>query len=249
MNIKIFFDESGKKNNPPMLMGAISIPEKIYTLNSVNIINSELKSGTIKFHFTKYNGNRGEKDSMLRLFNIFVPYLHMMRFNLLHYVKNEIAKDDFDKMVYSKFPERVFYGLLRGKGVAMNIEADIYMEKATEYEGFPEKFKEQLNIQATYRSESYKINNCLPVPKNTEIGVEFTDIMLGIIRIIIQNKNPTDLSGTYKEKVNLVNKLLNMKEIYDFLKNIKFFEWDNNRTLKEIEFKDYLDSYIVNNIF
>lgn len=245
MELKIFFDESGKKDNPPMLMGAISIPEDIYTLENINQINNELKDKTIKFHFTKYNGNRGEKANIVRLFNIFKPYLRTIRFNVLHYTKSNMSREEFDQMVYSKFPERVFYGLLRCKGLLMNINAQIFMEDATEYKNLPQTFKNQLNVQANYRGENFKIKECLAVPKNTEIGVEFTDIMLGIIRTIIESEKS---SVTYKEKVNLVNELISLKEVYSFLTKIKYFEWDNNQFLKEIIFKDYLDAYVARNI-
>lgn len=44
MKIEIFFDESGKNETKPMIMGAISIPEKIYLLDEVQAINKELQS-------------------------------------------------------------------------------------------------------------------------------------------------------------------------------------------------------------
>lgn len=148
-------------------------------------------------------------------------------------------------MVYSKFPERVFYGLLRGKGKLMNIKAEIFMEDATQYKDFPKQFKEQLNIQSDYRCENFKITECVAVPKNTEIGVEITDLLLGIIRIIISKPST---SKTYKEKANLVNEVLSIPEYYTFFTTIKYYEWDYTQSLKEVKFKDYVDAYIAQNI-
>ena len=85
----------------------------------------------------------------------------------------------------------------------MNIEANIFMEEATEYRDFPEKFKEQLNIQSLYRGEKFKIDNCNMVPKYTEIGVEFVDIVLGIIRTILNFEQVKTVSKSYKAKIDL----------------------------------------------
>lgn len=174
-----------------------------------------------------------------------VNFLKLMHKSSYYTKPDKLKIDNFDKMVYSKFPERVFYGLLRGKGQLMNIQAEIFMEDATEYKDFPKQFKEQLNIQSDYRCENFKITKCIAVPKNTEIGVEFTDLLLGIIRIIIST--PT-VSKTYKAKVDLVNKVLSIPEYYAFFTSIKYFEWDYTQSLKEIKFKDYIDSYIARNI-
>ena len=247
MNLKIFFDESGKKSNPPMTMGAVSIPECIYQLDPIQLLNQNLKDKLVKFHFTKYNGNEHERTNIMTLLNIFKPYMKMCRGNVIYYIKPEkLNIRDFDKMVYSKFPERVFYGLLRGKGKLMNINAEIFMENATQYTNFPQQFKEQLNIQATYRCENFKIINCLMVAKNTEIGVEFTDLLLGIIRIIISKPSPN--SNTYLAKADLVNNILAIPEYYTFFTTIKYYEWDYTQSLKEIKFKDYVDAYIAQNI-
>lgn len=244
MKLNIFFDESGKKGNPPMLMGAISIVDKIYTNEIIDEINDNLKAGKMKYHFTKYDGNRGEKKSIKDLFAKISPYLHTFRGNVIQYRKGELPIDVFSDMVYSKFPERVFYGLLRCKGNMMNIQANIYMEYATEYTKFPEVFTSQLNTQSLYRGEKFNIEKCLLVPKNEQIGVELCDMILGIIRIILdfEKVSPT-MSKTYSSKVELVNEILEIPNVYDFFANIKYFEWDNIQSLKEIKFKDYLDTY------
>lgn len=249
MNLKIFFDESGKKDNPPMIMGAISIPEKIYFLEDIQTINRDLQNNKRKYHFTDYGGDRGMKNRIINLFKVMAPYLHICRANTLQYKKDKEQGQQFNDMVYSKFPERVFYGLLRCKGQLMNINADIFMEDATEYQDFPKRFKSQLNAQALYRGESFRIHNCSQVPKFSEIGVELIDIILGVMRVILEFETITKkVEKTPKNKVLLVNELLTIPEVYKFFESIKYFEWNSTQALKEINFKNYLDAYIAETI-
>lgn len=55
-----------------------------------------------------------------------------------------------EKMIYTKFPERIIYGLLRWYGRTVDILTDIYIEDSTEYQSFElnKLIKEQINIQA-----------------------------------------------------------------------------------------------------
>lgn len=245
MNLKIFFDESGKKKNPPMIMGAISIPEKIYFLEDIQAINRDLQNNKRNYHFTDYTGDYQMKRRIIELFNVMAPYLHICRVNTLQYNKDSNQVQQFDDMVYSKFPERVFYGLLRCKGQLMNIKADIFMEDATEYKNFPKRFKSQLNSQALYRGEGFRIHDCCQVPKYSEIGVELIDVILGVMRVILEFETITKkTSKSSKEKVLLVSELLTIPEVYKFFESIKYFEWNSTQSLKEINFKNYLDAYI-----
>lgn len=249
MNLKIFFDESGKNMNPPMIMGAISIPEKVYFLEEIQVINKDLQDKKRKYHFTDYGGDYGMKNRIITLFKAIAPYLHTCRANTLQYKKDNKQVQLFNNMVYSKFPERVFYGLLRCKGQLMNISADIFMEDATEYKDFPKRFKEQLNVQSLYRGEGFKIKNCSQVPKHSEIGVELIDIILGIMRVILEFDTITKKTEkTPREKVKLVNELVAIPEVYKFFESIKYFEWNSTQALKEINFKNYLDAYIAETI-
>lgn len=43
MIIDIFFDESGKHSNKPMIMGAVSIPEKVYFLKTIQDLSEQLQ--------------------------------------------------------------------------------------------------------------------------------------------------------------------------------------------------------------
>ena len=222
MNLKIFFDESGKNINPPMIMGAISMPEKIYLLDDIQVINKDLKENKRKYHFTDYSGDYGMKNRIINLFKSIAPYLHLCRANTLQYKNCEKPGEQFNNMIYSKFPERVFYGLLRCKGQLMNINADIFMENANEYKDFPKRFKSRLNSQSLYRGECFKINKCEQVSKYSEIGVELIDIILGIMRVILEFETITKKKEkTPKQKVALVNELLTIPEVYKFFESIK----------------------------
>ncbi len=248
MELKIFFDESGKNQNPPMLMGAIAVPEKVYFLPEIQEINKDLQKNKRKYHFTDYGGDRAMKKRIITLFTTMAPYLNVCSCNVLQYKKGDGNIQQFNEMVYSKFPERVFYGVLRNKGQLMDITADIFMEDATEYSDFPKRFKSQLNSQALYRGESFKIKNCSQVPKYSEIGVELIDIILGIMRVILEYKKVgTQQSNTNKAKIELTTEILNIPDVHKFFESIKYFEWNSTQSLKEINFKNYLDAYIVAN--
>ncbi|MEL7597146.1 MAG: hypothetical protein AAGU01_02975, partial [Clostridiaceae bacterium] len=103
------------------------------------------------------------------------------------------------------------------------------------------KLREQLNIQSIYRGEKYKVNKFYYKNKNEEIGVELTDLLLGIVRTIIFNKNS---SRTYKAKNELVVEFLKIEEFFSFLSNIKYFEWKNSHQLKQIDFNKYIKLFL-----
>lgn len=67
----------------------------------------------------------------------------------------------------------------------MNIQATIYMEYANEYTKFLKVFISQLNTQSLYRGEKFNIENYVLVPENEQIRVDLCDIVLVIIRIIL----------------------------------------------------------------
>lgn len=127
-------------------MGAVSIPEKVYFLKTIQDLSEQLQEKKETYHFTKYTGDYKMKNRILNLFKVLSPNLKLMRVNTIKYDELDYKSQNsngslFETMVYSKFPERVFYGLLRCKGNLMNIEANIFMEEASEYKDFPPRFK------------------------------------------------------------------------------------------------------------
>ena len=155
-------------------------------------------------------------------------------------------REIIDDMIYTKFPERIVYGLLRRYGKNISIEANIFVEESTEYRSrnLHEKLKEQLNIQSLYRGERFFVSNSWLVPKNTEIGIEMVDLVLGIIRTIIRNKNTDSKSNNSKNELSI--QLLKNPNFYSLLKNIRCFEWSGSHELLEFNFADYLQLFLAN---
>lgn len=143
------------------------------------------------------------------------------------------------------------YGLLRGYGQDVFIKADVHIEHSTEYEEnkLHQIVKEQLNVQSLYRGEQFQIENSNLIPKKQEIGVEATDLILGIVRTILTNQpiNEGGSKGT-RERIKLSLELLKNIDFYRFLNNIKYFEWTSIRELNEIDFGDYLNLFLAEHI-
>lgn len=251
--IKVFFDESGKRKDKPNLMGGLSIPSKIYSLPEIESYSQQLRDGTLSLHWKDVTGKSEDRENIIQILNFIASYHHMIKFNVIHYDYSMLAqrREEFDedlisKMIYTKFPERIIYGLLRGYGRNVYINTEIYIENSTEYQAFEldNLIKEQLNIQSLYRAEHYVVSSSQLVPKGQEIGVEVTDLLLGVIRNIIENK-PDDSKG-YKIRNEVIINLLKKPKFYSLIKNIKYFEWTNTKELAEIDFHDYLQLFIAN---
>ncbi|MGL5715182.1 MAG: DUF3800 domain-containing protein [Paraclostridium sp.] len=247
--VNIYFDESGKRgDNGPMLMGAILVPKYIYDLEDFTSINERLRNEEIKYHFTDYNGNRGHMANYIEKIRVFSKYLKYCNLNIISYRmpnSNHIDQQTVKNMLYTKFPERVFYGLLRNNGEGLYIDADIYMEEASEYNEMIKTLPMTLNTQSIYRGEKFKITNSKLVPKNVEIGVEFTDTILGMIRQIIMSINEEGPGSNAKRAKNsLIMECLNIDGFYDFLSNIGYYEWCNTSTLREVKFENYLKFFV-----
>lgn len=247
--VNLFFDESGKDKDPIKTMGGLLIPDKIYKSTKFLEINNKLKNNEFSLHWTDYNGGNSEKKLYIQIIKLFIKYVDLCQFNVIYYnYPFGINKEKFNNMIYSKLPERVIYGLLRFKGENMNVEADLFIEDANVYKDkikLHDILKTQLNNNAIYRGEKFKVNNFYYKNKNQEIGVELTDLLLGIVRVIIQNKNNCE-SKRIRNKNLLVLELLKEKEFNNFLKKIKYFEWNNSKELKRINFEDYINNFLAN---
>lgn len=248
--VNIYFDESGKLNeNGPSLMGGILIPQNIYNLQEIKNLNIKLKNKEIKLHFTSYNGNYKTKKDYLDVIKVFSKYLKFCNANVLSYKSPQGDYLDYTtvkNMIYTKFPERVFYGLLRNLGDRLYIDAEIFMEEESNYSKMIKTLPMTLNTQSLYRAEKFKIINSKLVSKNTEIGVEFTDIFLGMIRHIILsiNDDNTVTSKTKKEKNLLILECLQIPDFYNFMISLNYFEWGNSSCLKEVKFESYINFFI-----
>lgn len=253
--IDVFFDESGKEKDRPNLLGALSIPKRIYESDDIQYLNYFLRKKVVKFHWKTYNGNPYAKENILNLIDVFVLHKEFIKLNVINYhygyLKGQelFSKTDRDATIYSKLPERLIYGLIRGYGSEMNISSSIYIDKSTEYEALKldETLVSTLNSHSLYRGEKFYAKECNMYPKNQEIGLELTDLLLGIIRTIIKNPIIKDTTSKIeKEKVGLTIELINKNDRFkEILSNIKYYEWRGNKELNAVNFSDYISAFII----
>lgn len=97
-------------------------------------------------------------------------------------------------------------------------------------------------MHALYRFNDFKIQRSMLVPKNTEIGVEFTDLTIGIVRFIMLNNSIFKANGNISKnllnKYKLINEL--MPIIDEYLLDINLFELGQQDHLDKIPFVNYL---------
>ncbi len=157
-------------------------------------------------------------------------------------------------MVYTKIPERIFYGLLRHFGKDLYIKTNIFIEEEGKY-NLETRLKKNLNTQSLYRGEQFWITDCQMVPKGAVFGVDLVDLLLGIVRHIIKNETlPFCMEEAESQKKKgrfmkhrLVIELLKIPAFYQFLCHIHYYEWDSHKELAEVNFKDYLDLFMAKN--
>jgi hypothetical protein len=250
--LNVFFDESGKRKDKPNLMGALSIPNNLYASPVFELLSQKMRDGLLRLHWTEYTGYEKLKQDISEVVRILSSYHQMIKFFVINYDYSVISgKTGFeryiiDEMIYTKFPERIIYGLLRRYGQNVFIEASIFVEDSTEYQSFKlhERLKEQLNIQSLYRGERFIVTNSSLKPKGQEIGIELVDLLLGITRTIIVNLN--EQTKGINSKNDLVIQLLKDSNFYTLLKNIRCFEWEDAQELTEVSFSDYLQLFLAN---
>ncbi|MGH1329127.1 DUF3800 domain-containing protein [Bacillus pretiosus] len=256
--INVFLDESGKKKDRPNLMGALSIPKAIYNKDDIQYMNYFLKKELFKIHWKNFNGNTYVEENIKNLITVFSMYEEYIRLNVINYnygflkAHDLFSEDDINKTIYTKFPERLIYGLIRGYGSEMSLSADIFIDKANEYIGMnlEEVIIATLNTQSLYRGEKFYAKYCEMLPKNSEVGLELTDVLLGLIRTII--RNPTIQLSTSKierEKVRLTAELLQNDALKKILKNMKYYEWRGNKELNKINFHDYIQAFLIKQLY
>lgn len=278
--MNIFFDESGQDSDKPSTMGGLLIPSSVYKTAEMMDLNKRLEGGEFKLHWTEYTGHSELKNNIFETITTFSKIARYTRMNVINYNRSTLdwryklsgdpASGKLNKrerqkflnyatlMVYTKIPERIFYGLLRNFGKDVYIKTEIFIEKEGKYEKYAleKRLQENLNTQSLYRAEQFWINDCKMVTKGEMIGVELVDLLLGIIRLIINNKPiPSGLSleeyaelklkGLYL-KTQLVIELLKIPSFYNFISTIKYYEWDSHKELSEVPFKDYLYLFMAN---
>lgn len=273
--INIFFDESGKGPDYPNLMGAALIPTKCYELDSLKPLYELIQEGKKPIHWTEYTGDSAAKRRIKTLIEQLMSYHHLLKVNVISYKMNkfeEMAKpiksfyeEITDHTVYTKLPERVVYGLVRKYGQDTYIDASVFIEHDNSYSGTQTSkpstdhtsnkkdlkvtMFEQLNIQSLYRGERYRISEVDYLPKRQEYGIEFIDIMLGIIRTVIQNNIPNSRSSRKKNEL-ILEMLETIPDLTTFLNsNITLYEWNESQIeLTTVPFTNYLSVFLSSNL-
>ncbi|MFF2157808.1 hypothetical protein ACFVVQ_21160 [Paenibacillus chitinolyticus] len=251
--LSIFFDESGKQNNAVQLMGALCFPTDIYKNDSLIMMHELNKE--YSFHWTDYSGDAKMRNGIIKLFQMVAQISSYAQLNILHYHYSQIEADAIrfgsglkaeiiEYTVYTKFPERIMYGLLREYDKSSQLNGALYIEHAYEYErlDLANSLKKQLNAHALYRGEPYFVSECSYKRKGEEIGVELTDLLLGIIRTIMENS--TSNSRAKREQRNLIFRLYKMGLLESFIQNMFLYEWTGQSILKERNFKTYINLFI-----
>lgn len=264
--VKIFFDESGKGKDYPNLMGAVLIPAACYELDSLQNLYELIREGKKPMHWTDYTGDSAAKRRIKTLVEQITAYHYLLKINVISYRMNKFEemagpikpfyKEIAEHAIYTKLPERVVYGLVRKYGRDTYVDASVYIEHDTSYSGnesttvsnkndLKRTMFEQLNIQSLYRGERYKITEVDYLLKRQEFGIEFIDIVLGIVRTVIQNSITSKRAS--REKVKLVLEMLdeipNLKALLD--KNITIYEWNEGQNeLIAVPFDNYLNVFL-----
>jgi len=251
VNKRIFFDESGKSDDYPVLMGGVSIPESIYSKNDFSNLNG------IRTHWSDFT----RKDDLKILITTLSKFYQVVNINVINYnyqavledsiqkfQDESLAKNFANKTIYAKFPERIFYGLLRNNPQHMFIRADVSIEESTEYNTSLVKsvVENDLNVQSIYRGESFLINNVELKPKGVDVGLEMTDLVLGIMRTIIKNSRTTNRNK--RKNKFIINLFKNEDFVYKlFSERVRLYEWNQNTSLRQIDFNEYLEAFINSN--
>lgn len=273
--VKIFFDESGKDKDYPNLMGAVLIPTECYELDSLNHLYDLIKEGKKPIHWTDYTGDGAAKRRIITLVEQFMLYQHLLKINVISYKMNkfeEMAKpikpfyeEITDHTIYTKLPERVVYGLVRKYGQDTYIDASVFIEHDNSYSG-NRKVKpitshtsnkkdlkvtmfEQLNIHSLYRGERYRIREVSYLLKREEFGIEFIDIILGVIRTIIQNKTRNSRSSRMKNELvmEMLENIPNLKKLLN--SNVTLYEWNGAQIeLTTVPLANYLNVFLSSNL-
>lgn len=123
------------------------------------------------------------------------------------------------------------------------------IEESSEYRSrnLDSMLKEALNIHSLYRGENFVITECGYRSKGEEIGIEFIDIFLGIVGIILTCPSYKEISGKKQAKVELVLKLLKQNKLQPFLKNLRLFELQQFNQLIEANVEASIKLFIAKN--
>ncbi|MBB5171544.1 hypothetical protein HNQ42_003000 [Rummeliibacillus stabekisii] len=243
------------------MMGAISIPNALY-IKYEEELDSIIKSSTL--HWTSYSGYKPIYNNIKTIIHRVMLKYPLIKMNVISFDINKIEKnsapiksnieDIIDRTIYTKFPERVVYGLLRKYGKDTFVNAQVFIEHDHTYEAKKYDLKvemfHQLNIQSIYRGENFKVNQVGYLSKQSTFGIELADLLLGMVRTIILNERPTSKRSAEKNKLVMELLLDGNCGFLDFAKSITLYEWNEySNELKAIPFEKYIDVFVSSNMF
>lgn len=259
------------------LMGGIAIPNQVYSAKGFDHFNQLLKQDRFSIHWTDYNGDSNHRTRIYTLMKYISKYQKLLDVNIIYKEHSNttahVTNEDIADMMYYKFPERIIYGLLRGYNLHTKIITDIYIEDANEYKREEIDLKhntvKNLKKQAIYRGQTFDISSdrfhyvdCrsnfsnveskekVKILNKREIGVYAIDIIIGMVRTILENHyytdSPNELSRGAKSKNELVMQLLVLDDFYKLIKNINLFYWNYEENLERLDMEEYLKTFLSN---
>lgn len=259
----VFFDESEveslRTNMAISLMGCLRVPGSLYSNPQIQNLTKQLRNGSMKLHFNEYNARFFKTYSQVlkEFFGENGENVKYMKFNLIAYTKDEyinnhtaFTKTSMKRMEHAKIPERVIYGSIRNISKYKPTKVRLYIENSTEYSQFKlhNMLKEQLNVQALYRNDNFVIDTSLLYPKGKEIGIEITDMILGIISIVIRNGSSIDDTGriTSKKLYEKKNLIFKHKDLIESIfRNIYYFEMNGLDRLTRRDFTPFWNEFVI----
>lgn len=127
------------------------------------------------------------------------------------------------------------------------MDAEVVIENGTEYDTgtVKEVVEKELNVQGIYRGEAFKVSNVDLKGKGVDVGLEIVDLLLGIMRMIIINQS--DSARKRKKNKFIIQLFKETPEFKKLLERVRFFEWNQNEALKDVNFSKYIEMFLASN--
>jgi hypothetical protein len=237
MSYYIFFDESGKidrQKSKYSYYGALGIKKNQHEY--INGILSQEEKNKREMHFQKFNLT--DIDWYL---NVLLEVINKANFNV-YLVDRDKAINIADRLslsptklrelLYIKIPERLIYGILRHLNDFYNV--NIYIDNCDEYDKYEikSKLEYQLNAQAVYRNKKYLINNVNQIDSKEDIILQATDVILGIISFLVEEKYYSLKDNLTEKDYNHITENLNEDEKEVIISNYYYNEKKKEYILK-----------------
>ena len=212
MSFEIYFDESHKLDRQTSnysYYGAIGWDNTTREKFDNYIENLNFKN---EFHFRDFQLDKIEKylnateNALSKIHGNFFIVDSREAFRVCDQIG--INKTQLRSLLYIKIPERLIYGITRR--IERFNTVDIYIDQSEEYNdsklGLERKLKEQLNAQSVYRELQYAIDKVIQVDSKNSRSIQITDVIIGIIVFLFEEKYLNPPQAIEPEKMNKVLK-------------------------------------------